>query len=130
MKKGEKFLSFVKYEKELESEYREKLSSVKRPEEVGVIFMEFAIRLLKKIVPDLDEKECIEDVSFVPEDEEVGFILSERLKKFLKEEIIEKSDLMAILRRMASEAIHRYKKIKADEERTELFRRRPDVTGR
>ena len=32
MKKGEKFLSFVKYEKELESEYREKLSSVKRPE--------------------------------------------------------------------------------------------------
>ena len=130
MKKGEKFLSFVKYEKELESEYREKLSEAKRPEEVGDIFVEFALRFLKKIVPDLDEKTYIEDVSFVPEDEEVGFTLSERLKKVLKEELVEKSDMMSILKRMVSEAIHRYKKIKSDEDRTDMFRRKPDVTGR
>ena len=130
MKKGEKFLSFVKYEKELESEYREKLSETKRPEEVGDIFVEFALRFLKKIVPDLDEKTYIEDISFVPEDEEVGFTLSERLKKVLKEEIVEKSDMMSILKRKANEAIHRYKQIKSDEERTEMFRRKPDVRGR
>ena len=130
MKKGEKVLSFVKYEKEIESEYREKLSSVKRLDEVGEVFIEFAMKFLKKVVPELDEREFIEDISFVPENEEIGFTLSTRLKKFLKEEIIEKSDLMAILKRMADEAIHRYKKIKSDEERTETFRKKPDIIGR
>lgn len=126
MKKGEKILSFVKLEKEIESAYREKLSSAKRPEETGEIFIEFAIGLLSKINPQIN-RNYIDQIYFDPESEN-GFRLSASLEKILGEEVLKKSDLTAILKRMALNAAHRRKTLISDNERTNMFRmkERPD----
>ena len=120
MKRGEKILSFVKYEKELESGYRRKLDDIKRPDEIGEAFREYVFKLLKMVKEDIPD-EAKELVYFHPENEE-PFEIDERLREILGTDLIEKSDLMAIMRRMAQSAQHRYKKIKNDDERTDLFR--------
>jgi len=120
VKKGEKILSFVKYEKELESSYRHKLDEIKRPDEVGNVFREFVFKLLKKVKDDIPD-DAVEQINFRPEDGE-AFEIGEELIELLGEKLVEKSDLMAIIGRMAQSAQHRYKKIKNDDERTDLFR--------
>ena len=118
MKKGEKIFSYVKFEKELESDYRRSLDQVKRPEEVADVFQEFAFKLLNMIYEDIPSK-LKDDIKLSADDEE--FELSEKLRELLAEKL-EKSDLTAILNRMAKDAINRYKKLKHDDERTDLFR--------
>ncbi len=119
MLKGEKNYSFVKYEKELESDYRRALEDVKRPEEVGKVFKEYAFRFLKLVNPEIPEG-MREGITFYNEDERV-FKLNEDLLKYFGE-YVEKSDLLSILKRMGLSAQHRYKKLKKDDERTDLFR--------
>ena len=118
MKRGKKMYSYVKYEKELESDYRKTLDQVKRPEEVAEVFREYAFKLISMIHDDLspDMKEHIKLLTDY-EDVEIGVRLRDKLS-----ETLENSDLMAILRRMAQDAINRYKKLKHDDERTDLFR--------
>ncbi len=118
MKKGEKMLSFVKYEKELESDYRRALDEVKRPEEIHKVFTEYAFKFLKMVKDDLDDR-MRDQIKLLPDEEnfEIGDELTENLS-----ELTEKSDLMAILKRMAESASHRYLKLKKDDERTDLFR--------
>ena len=118
MKRGEKMLSFVKYEKELESDYRRALDEIKRPEEIHKIFSEYAFRFLKLVKEDLDDK-LKEEIKLLPDEEnfEIGDDLGRELG-----ELLEKSDLTAILKRMADSAVHRYLKLKRDDERTDLFR--------
>lgn len=126
MKKGEKVLSFVKFEKEIESAYRERLANVKRPEETGDVFLEFAIGLLNKINPQITRNH-MDQIYFDP-DNENGYRLSPNLEKIITEEILKKSDITAILKRMALNAVHRRKTLIADNERTSMFRmqERPD----
>ncbi|MGB9821211.1 MAG: hypothetical protein ACPLVG_07625 [Pseudothermotoga sp.] len=126
MKKGEKVLSFVKLEKEIESAYRERLSNTKRPEETADVFVEFAIGLLNKINPQITRNQ-IDQIYFDPENEN-GYRLSPNLEKILGEEVLKKSDITAILKRMALNAVHRRKALIADNERTNMFRmqERPD----
>lgn len=121
MKRGEKVLSFVKYEKELIEDYRRKLHEVKRSDEVGDVFIEFALKLLAKVIEGFNHEEYVEDVSFEPEIE--GYKLSERLEKLVGEELMKKSDLPAILKRFAETAAHRWKQLKSDEEKTDFFKR-------
>ena len=118
MKRGEKMLSFVKYEKELESDYRRALDEIKRPEEIHKVFAEFAFKFLKMVKDDLDDR-LKEQIKLLPDEE--NFKIGDGLTKELGE-LVEKSDLMAILRRMADSAVHRYLKLKRDDERTDLFR--------
>lgn len=126
MKKGEKVLSFVKFEKEIESAYRERLSSTKRPEETADVFLEFAIGLLNKVNPQITRNH-IDQIYFEPEHEN-GYRLSPNLEKILGEEVVKKSDITAILKRMALNAVHRRKTLITDNERTNMFRmqERPD----
>ncbi len=119
MKKGKKVLSHVKYEKELESAYREMLSSIKRPEEVGKAFVEFALRLLEKVDPRVN-KSFADQIFFEPENEN-HYRLSSSLENLLAEHLVN-SDLPAILKRMALNAAHRYKSLISDNERTNYFR--------
>jgi len=49
MENREKMLSYVKYEHELETEYREKLAEAKRKSDVRDVFAEFIIKLLRKL---------------------------------------------------------------------------------
>ncbi len=118
MKKGEKMLSFVKYEKELESDYRRALDEIKRPEEIYKAFAEYAFRFLKMVKKDLEDG-MKDQIKLLPDDED--FEIGDRLTEELGE-LVEKSDLMAILKRMAESASHRYLKLKKDDERTDLFR--------
>lgn len=120
MKKGEKVLSFVKFEKELESAYRERLSAVKRPEETGDVFIEFAIKFLNKVNPQIT-KNFSDKIYFEPENEN-GYRLSSEIERILGQEVLTKSDLTAILKRMALNAVHRRKSLIANTERTDLFR--------
>ena len=119
MIRGEKILSFVKYEKELESDYRRHLDDVKRPDEVGKVFVEFAFKLIKMVKSEIPDG-YIEEIGFDPESD-VPFKLGNGLKEALSD-LYEKSDLPAILERMARSAQNRYKKLKKDDERTDLFR--------
>ncbi|MCD6254623.1 MAG: hypothetical protein J7J80_09490 [Thermotogae bacterium] len=114
--------SYVKYEKELEHDFRERLNEAKRLGDVGDVFVEFAFRLLKKVESGIDEN-LIEDVIFDPENSQ-GYRLLEKLRKELEEEL-KTSDLPAILERMAKAAVHRYEHILRDEDRTDVFRRTP-----
>ncbi len=118
MKKGEKMFSFVKYEKELESDYRRALDEIKRPEEIHKVFSEYAFKFLKMVKDDLDDR-LKEQIKLIPEEE--NFKIDEELLDKLGD-LVKKSDLMAILKRMADSAIHRYLKLKRDDERTDLFR--------
>lgn len=120
MKKGKKMLSFVKYEKELESSYRERLSSVKKPEEIGDVFIDCILSLLKKIHPEVNSNH-VEEIVFDPDSSE-GYTLSQSLQKILGDELLKNSDLLAIIKRFAQSALHRYHSLASDEERTELFR--------
>lgn len=126
MKKGEKVLSFVKFEKELESAYREKLASVKRPEETRDVFVEFALKLLSKVNPSITLNHR-DHIHFEP-DSESGYRLSPQLEQILGSEVLTKSDLPAILKRMALSAAHRRTALLSNTERTDLFRlqERPD----
>ncbi len=119
MIRGEKMASFVKFEKEIESDYRRALDDVKRPDEIGKVFVDYAFRFLKMVNEEIPAS-FKDEISFNPESDKV-FEISGDLREFLGE-LIEKSDLMAILERMASSAVHRYKKLKKDDERTDLFR--------
>ncbi len=125
MKKGKKVLSHVKYEKELESAYRERLSLIKKPEEIGRVFVEFALILLEKIDQRID-KSFSDQIFFDPTNEN-GYRLSASLTNLLSEHLAN-SDLPAILKRMASTAAHRYRSLTSDNERTNYFRlqERPD----
>jgi hypothetical protein len=126
VKKGEKVLSFVKFEKELESAYRERLAAVKRPEETGEVFIEFAIKLLSRVNPAIT-KDHSDQIIFEPESEN-GYRLLPQLEQVLGKEVLTKSDLPAILKRMALNAAHRRKSLLSNTERTDLFRlqERPD----
>jgi len=116
--RGEKMYSYVKYEKELESDYRRALDQVKRPEEVADVFREYAFKLVNMVYDDLPSN-MKEQLKLLTEKEDIE--IGEELKEKLSG-ILEKSDLMAILKRMAQDAINRYKKLKHDDERTDLFR--------
>ena len=128
MKKGEKILSFVKQQKELIEDYRRKLHDVKRSDEVGDVFIEFALRFLEKVLEDFDAADYTEDISFDPEKEE--YTLSERLKERIGEDLLKKSDLPAILQRFCETAAHRWKQLKANEEKTDFFKRPGHEVGR
>ena len=115
-------ISYTKFEKMLESEYRERLNESKRIDEVGNTFVEYAFKLLSMIKPDVDEA-LLEELAFDP-DNEKGYRLHEHLRRALEEEL-ENSDLPAILERMAKAALHRYQHIVKDDDRTEVFRKAP-----
>ena len=120
MKKGERMDSFVKIEKELESDYRKALDNVKRPEEVHKVFGEFVLKLLKRIKEDINE-EIVMRIKLTPEDE-TPYKVDEKFEELIGEDLIKKSDLLAIIGRMAQSAAHRYIKLRKDDERTDLFR--------
>jgi len=111
MENREKMISYVKYEHELETEYREKLAEAKRKSDVKGVFAEFIIKLIKKIKPDAPGS-FSEQIRF--DDKEFKFEFVDELKK-LFEEISAQSDLGAIIDRMYETAKHRYKKIEHDE---------------
>ncbi|PLV60032.1 hypothetical protein [Thermotoga sp. KOL6] len=128
MKKGEKMFSFVKYEKELIEDYRKKLHDVKRSDEVGDVFIEFTLRFLEKVLEDFKIEDYTEDITFDPENNR--YILSERLKERIGRELLEKSDLPAIIQRFCETATHRWRQLKADEEKTDFFKRPGHEVGR
>ena len=109
MKKGEKIVSYVKYEHELSHAYREKLAEAKRKSEVREVFMRFVHQLLSKIDPEV-ENARLEDIVFTPEGYHITGELKEKIAPYM-----EKSDLEAILDRMYEAAVNRYKKIEKDE---------------
>lgn len=118
----------MKQEKELIEDYRRKLHDVKRSDEVGDVFIEFALRFLEKVLEDFDAADYTEDISFDPEKEE--YTLSERLKERIGEDLLKKSDLPAILQRFCETAAHRWKQLKANEEKTDFFKRPGHEVGR
>ncbi|MGC8902909.1 MAG: hypothetical protein ACP5KD_06180 [Fervidobacterium sp.] len=110
MEKNEKMNSFVKFEHELETEYREKLAEAKRKSDVKDVFAEMLVRLLSKILPEV--KLSIEEIKF--DEKEFKYEFTGELGKVI-EEISKSSDLKAIINRMYDTALHRYKKIEHDE---------------
>uniref|UniRef100_A0A7C4GGC1 Uncharacterized protein n=1 Tax=Fervidobacterium thailandense TaxID=1008305 RepID=A0A7C4GGC1_9BACT len=119
---SEKMYSYVKYEHELETEYREKLAEAKRKSDVRKIFAEYVLRLIQKINPDVPMK-FVEDIRF--DEKEFSYQFNGDLSKIV-EEIGKNSDLMAIINRMYETATHRYKKIEHDEN-TNYFRMTPET---
>jgi len=111
MENKEKMVSYVKYEHELETEYREKLAEAKRKSDVRDVFAEFVIKLIKKINPDIPLS-FEEQIRF--DEKEFKFEFIDELKKVF-EELSAGSDLGAIINRMFESAQHRYKKIEHDE---------------
>ncbi|MGB9614976.1 MAG: hypothetical protein ACPL3B_05710, partial [Fervidobacterium sp.] len=110
MEKNEKMNSFVKFEHEFETEYREKLAEAKRKSDVKDVFAEMLVKLLSKILPEV--KLSIEEIKF--DEREFKYEFTGELGKVI-EEISKSSDLKAIINRMYDTALHRYKKIEHDE---------------
>ncbi|ODN30394.1 hypothetical protein [Fervidobacterium thailandense] len=119
---SEKMYSYVKYEHELETEYREKLAEAKRKSDVREIFAEYVVRLIQKINPDVPMR-LVEDIRF--DEKEFSYHFNGDLAKIV-EEIGKNSDLMAIINRLYETAMHRYKKIEHDEN-TNYFRIAPET---
>ena len=112
---GERVDSYVKYEREIASEFKDKLSSVKRIDEVGKLFVYTITKLLKNINPDLEVEK--DDISFNP----TTYSFSENLKKQVGK-YFENSDLKNIIDKYYTDSINRYKKIQKDEN-TNFFRK-------
>lgn len=115
---GGKMLSYVKYEHELETEFREKLAEAKRKSDVRDVFSEFVVRLLQKIEPSVNLR-MVEDIRFGEKD--FSYHFNGELASIV-EELSKGSDLMAIIGRMFEAAQHRYRKLEHDEN-TDYFNR-------
>lgn len=111
MEKVERMLSYVKYEHEIETEYREKLAESKRKSDVREIFADFVFKLLKKIVPGIPSH-LAELMKF--DEKEFKYEFTGELSVIV-DNLCKNSDLKAILNRMYESAAHRYKKIENDE---------------
>ncbi|QTA37131.1 hypothetical protein JYK00_05090 [Thermosipho ferrireducens] len=109
MRNSEKMMSYVKYEHELESEYRERLTEAKRKSEVREVFADFVLTLLEKIGENIDSS-FREYITFSKD----GYGFHGRLKEVM-EKYFENSDLKAIIDRFYHTAFHRYLKIENDE---------------
>lgn len=108
---GEKMLSYVKFEHELETEYREKLSEAKRKSDVRDVFAEYVVRLLQKVEPSITLR-MVEDIRF--DEKDFSYRFNGELARVV-EELAKNSDLMAIINRMYEAAQHRFRKIENDE---------------
>ncbi|HOK87988.1 MAG TPA: hypothetical protein PK404_04050 [Fervidobacterium sp.] len=112
MENTDKVFSYVKYERELETEYRRKLSEAKRKSDVRKVFYEFLFKLLTKVQPDLPNY-LQEDIKF--DEKEFSYSFTEELERIINE-LSANSDLKAIIDRMFEVAKHRYMKIAQDED--------------
>jgi len=112
--------SFMKQFREIEHEYREKLSEAKTPAEVGDTFITYTHKLLIKAGVEVSNK-AVEYIIFDPEDEE-NFKFEKPLEEKLTG-IFEKSDLDNIIKKMALTAKHRHTQIIRDSDRTDMYRR-------
>lgn len=107
-------ISFAKYEKEIVHHYRESLMEAKRVDEVANVFIDTVFKLFKTIMPDLPDN-YIEYIGFAPETDK-KYIFDAQLKKHLSD-LFEKSDLEAIVERLAEMAFNRYKHLVHEKER-------------
>ncbi|HCI29396.1 MAG TPA: hypothetical protein PKI14_05665 [Fervidobacterium sp.] len=112
MENTDKVFSYVKYERELETEYRRKLSEAKRKSDVRKVFYEFLFKLLTKVQPDLPNY-LQEDIKF--DEKEFSYSFTGELERIINE-LSANSDLKAIIDRMFEVAKHRYMKIAQDED--------------
>ncbi|ABR30132.1 hypothetical protein SU69_01365 [Thermosipho melanesiensis] len=109
MVKGEKIYSYVKFEHELESEYREKIALCKRKSDVLETLFETVKKLLSKINDEF--KHLTRDDTKL-NNEKIEF--SEKWNEKIKE-LYKNSDLEAIINRLTEVATHRIKKLENDE---------------
>ncbi len=107
----EKMVSYVKFEHELQNEYREKLAECKRKSDVKDVFVEYLFKLLEKIGAKVP-RGFNEFIKFSEKGFEYLFV--GELEK-LVDELSKESDLKAIIERMAESAKHRYTKLEHDE---------------
>jgi len=112
MENAEKVFSYVKYERELQTDYRRKLSEAKRKSDVRKVFYEFFFKLLVMIKPDVPNN-LQEDIKF--DEKELTYSFTGELERIINE-LSANSDLKAIIDRMFEDAKHRYMKIAQDED--------------
>ncbi|AKI97696.1 hypothetical protein [Kosmotoga pacifica] len=116
----EKQDSFMKQFRTIEHEYRERLAEAKSTSEVGDIFIDYTLMLLKQAEVEVSNK-AVEYIVFDPE-AEVAFRFEKPLLDKL-EGLFESSDLKNIIAKMAESAKHRYIQMTHDSDRTSMFRR-------
>jgi len=103
MENAEKVFSYVKYERELQTDYRRKLSEAKRKSDVRKVFYEFFFKLLVMIKPDVPNN-LQEDIKF--DEKELTYSFTGELERIINE-LSANSDLKAIIDRMFEDAKHR-----------------------
>ncbi len=113
--------SYVQLEKEISGSYREQLNTVKRSDEIEEIFARKVMELLLRVSENSIQPNTNE-IRFVPDTEPFYELRGDLAKSQKISEAMIQSDLPAIIKRMALDALGRYRHIINDDDRMETFR--------
>ncbi len=113
--------SFVKLEQKYKHAFRDKINKAESPDEVGGFFKDILIKLLNDI-DDAFTKKHYEFIRFNPEHKKPYKFKDYLFENTPLKELLQDSDLEAIIFRLAETAQHRYRQLKGQEHHDRTIR--------
>jgi len=111
-------MSFTKYEHQVLPKYRDQLNQAESVEDVKKIFIG-TIQKLLQLATAGNLTASYEDISLLP-DEQPGYSLKPQIKNSTEMKEMGNSDINAILKRLAEQAVHRHKHLAKNNTKTNL----------
>lgn len=111
-------MSFTKYEHQVLPKYREQLNHAESVEDVKKFFIG-TIQKLLQLATAGNLTVAYEDISLLP-DEQPGYSLEPQIKNSTEMKEMDNSDINAILKRLAEQAVHRHKHLEKNNTKTNL----------
>lgn len=113
-----KMMSFTKYEHQVLPKYRDQLNQAESVEDVKKFFIG-TIQKLLQLATAGNLTAAYEDISLLP-DEQPGYSLEPQIKNSTEMKEMDNSDINAILKRLAEQAVHRHKHLEKNNTKTNL----------
>lgn len=111
-------MSFTKYEHQVLPKYRDQLNQAESVEDVKKFFVGTVQEFLR-LATEGNLKAAYEDISLLP-DEQPGYSLESQIKNSTEMKKMENSDINAVLKRLAEQAVHRHKHLSKNNTKTKL----------
>ena len=111
-------MSFTKYEHQVLPKFRDQLNQAESVEDVKKFFIG-TIQEFLQLATDGNLNAEYDDISLLP-DEQPGYCLQPQIKNSIEMKEIENSDINAVIKRLAEQAVHRHKHLSKNNTKTNL----------
>ena len=111
-------MSFTKYENQILPKYRDQLNQAESVEDVKKFFIG-TIQEFLGLATDGNLMAAYEDIALLP-DESPGYSLKPQVKNSTEMKELKNSDVNAVLKRLAEQAVHRHKHLAKNNTKTNL----------